>query len=121
MIASGDKYASDLFAKWKPTVMTPFPALSTEDIDAVIKYVDEYKAPQAPGGSTAGATSGAPDEDNTWLYSLITLALLLLAIILWRVNAGLKRVTADAEGQPIEKEIPLYRNKLVIAIVTIVV
>jgi hypothetical protein len=122
MIASGDKYANELFAKWKPTVMTGFPTLSTEDIDAVIKYVDDYKAPvaQAPanGGGGGGSTDG---DDNTWLYSLITLALLILAIILWRVNSGLKQVAANVEGQPVEKEIPLYRSKLVIAIAVILV
>lgn len=121
MIASGDKHAAELFAKWKPTVMTSFPNLKDGDIDAIIKYVNEYKAPgAAPAAGGAGAPSGA-EEDNTWLYTIITLALLVLAIILWRVNAGLKRVAQEKEGQPVEKEIPIYRHKFWIAVAVILV
>jgi mono/diheme cytochrome c family protein len=114
MIASGDKHANELFAKYKPTVMTAFPNLSNEDIDAVIKYVNEYKAPTAAPAGGASATSGA-EEDNSWLYTIITVVLLVLAIILWRVNAGLKRVVQEKEGQLVEKEIPIYRHKFWIA------
>jgi mono/diheme cytochrome c family protein len=119
MIASGDKHANELFAKFKPTVMTAFPQLKTDEIDAIIKYVNEYKAPEAQvaGGGGVAKVEG---EDNSWLYTGVTLILLLLAIILWRVNSGLKRVAAEKEGIPVEKEIPLYRNKFVIAITAIV-
>jgi cytochrome c551/c552 len=122
MIASGDKHANALFDKYKPVVMTPFPNLSKEEIDAIIKYVDEYKAPgsaPAPGSTAAAPASGG--EDNTWLYTGITLVLLVLAIILWRVNAGLKRVAQEKEGLPVEKEIPMYRHKFWIAIAVILV
>ncbi len=113
MIASGDKHANELFNKYKPTVMTAFPALAKEDIDAIFKYVDEYKAPTV--GGTNPNPGAASAEDDTWLYSLITIVLLVLAIILWRVNAGLKRVAQAKEGQPVEKEIPIYRHKFWIA------
>ena len=119
VIASGDKYANALYQKWNKTQMTPWPNLKNEEIDAIIKYVEEYKAPVAiADGPTGGG--GANTEDNTWLYSLITLALLILAIIFWRANSSLKRAAAEKEGQPVEKEIPIYRNKLVIAIGVIV-
>lgn len=113
MIASGDKHANEVFAKWKPTVMTAFPALSNEDIDAIFKYVDGVRPPTTPNGGTSEAA--VPEDENGWLYSIVTVGLLLLAIILWRVNTGLKRVAASAEGQPVEKEVPLYRNKFAIA------
>jgi mono/diheme cytochrome c family protein len=114
MIASGDKHANELFAKYKPTVMTAFPNLKNEEIDAIIKYVNDYKAPTATPAGGSASTSGAED-DNSWLYTIITVALLVLAIILWRVNAGLKRVVQEKEGQPVEKEIPIYRHKFWIA------
>jgi mono/diheme cytochrome c family protein len=113
MIASGDKHANEVFAKYKPVVMTAFPNLKTEEIDAIIKYVDGYKPPEGPKGPV-GETKTA-SEDNSWIYTLITLSLLVLAIILWRVNAGLKRVAQEKEGGPIEKEIPMYRHKFWIA------
>jgi cytochrome c551/c552 len=121
LISSGDKYANDIYNKWNKTAMTAFPSLSTEEIDAVIKYVNEYKVPGAPApGDPVNGTAPA-GEDNTWMYAMITAVLLLLVLVMWRVNSGLKRVAADKEGQPILKELPIYRNKLAIAITVIVV
>lgn len=38
LIASGDKYANELYRKWNKTAMTPFPQLTNEQIDAIIRY-----------------------------------------------------------------------------------
>jgi cytochrome c551/c552 len=119
MIASGDKHANEVFAKWKPTVMTAFPNLKKEEIDAIFKFVDSYAPPTSKIVGDPGTASA--QEDNGWLYAIVTVGLLILAIILWRVNTGLKRVAASAEGQPVEKEVPLYRNKFAIACTVIVV
>lgn len=40
VIASGDKYANEIYTKWNKTAMTAFPNLSNEDIDAIITYVN---------------------------------------------------------------------------------
>lgn len=117
-IASGDKYANDIYNKWGKTQMTAFPNLSNEEIDAVVTYVNGVKAPAAP--TAAAASSSTNEEGSGWLYPLITLALLALAIILWRVNKGLRRVVASNEGQTVKKEIPFYRHKVLIAIAAIV-
>src|SRR5581483_5150189 len=118
VIASGDKTANDIFNKFNKTAMTAFPQLSNEEIDAILKYVDEYKAPVA--ATPAAATGGEqPTESNGWLYTIITLSLLVLVIILWRANQSLRRASNEVEGIQNEKEIPLYRSKLVIAIVAI--
>jgi cytochrome c551/c552 len=121
VIASGDKFAVDLYNKWNHTQMTQFPQLSKDDIDAILKYVDEYKAPQpSGGGGTGAATSGAPAADNGWLYTIITLSLFVLVIILWRANQTLRRAANEREGIPNEKEVPVYRNKVFIAIFAII-
>lgn len=117
-IASGDKYANDIYNKWGKTQMTAFPNLSNEEIDAVVTYVNSVKAPAAP--TATAASSSTNEEGSGWLYPLITLALLALAIILWRVNKGLRRVVASNEGQTVKKEIPFYRHKVLIAIAAIV-
>lgn len=118
VISSGDKYANDLYNKWNKTAMTAFPQLSNAEIDAVVKYVNDYKAPSAT--PTAGASSqAAPEEDNSNMYILVTLALLVLMAILWKVNSGLKRVANEKQGLPNVKEIPFYRNKLFVAIAII--
>lgn len=118
VIASGDKYANDIYNKWGKTQMTAFGALTNEEIDAVVTYVNSVKAPAAVKKEDSG--SSANEEGSGWLYPLITLALLALAIILWRVNKGLRRVVASNEGQNIKKDIPFYRHKVIIAIGAIV-
>jgi mono/diheme cytochrome c family protein len=120
MIAKGDKHANEVFAKYKPTVMTAFPQLKTEEIDAIIKYVNEYKAPGSSAGPGGAAATTTSTDDNAWIYTLATFGMLMLAVILWRVNAGLKRVAAEKVGGPVDREVPLYRSKFVIAIVSIV-
>ena len=121
LIAAGDKNAVEIYNKFNKTQMTAFPQLSTEEIDAILKYVNEYKAPAAAAKPDAAAGGEAPAESNGWLYTVITLSLLVLVVILWRANQGLKRAANEKEGIANEKEIPLYRSKLVIAVVAILV
>ncbi|MNS27473.1 Cytochrome c [compost metagenome] len=121
VIASGDKYANDIYAKWNKTAMTAFPNLKEEEIDAIIKYVEEYKPPTTTpaGGDTASST--AKESDNTWLYVLVTIVLAVLALILIRINKGLHKVANTEQGIPNKKDVPLKRNKVFIAVVGILV
>jgi mono/diheme cytochrome c family protein len=118
VIASGDAYAVKIYNENGKTAMTAFPTLTNEEIDAVLKYVADYKVPgpaaPTPGGEVA-------KEEGGWVYAVITGCLLLLGIILWRVNSGLRQAAHKKEGIPTEDEIPLYRNKIVIALTVIVV
>ena len=120
VIASGDKTAVDIYNKFNKTAMTPFPQLSTDEIDAILKYVDEYKAPVAAAPAAAGGEAQATDS-NGWLYTVLTLLLLVVVVILWKANQVLRRAANEKEGIVNEKEIPLYRSKLVIAIFAIVI
>jgi cytochrome c551/c552 len=122
VIASGDPTAVAIYNKFNKTAMTSFPQLSKEEIDAILSYVDNFKAPVAPGGdNTSTAAANKSTDSNGWLYTVITLSLLVLVVILWRSNQGLKRASNEKEGIPNEKEIPLYRSKLVIAMVAILI
>lgn len=118
VIASGDAHAKELVAKYK-VVMTAFPSLTHEEIDAILKYVDEYKAPSDTPAPTPTPGAAPADNSDGWLYTAITLILLALVVVLWRANYGLRRVTNEKEGLPNEKEVPFYRNKVVIAIASI--
>ena len=110
MIAS-DAYAKQLFEKWKPTVMTAFANLKKDEVDAILKYVDDY-APPAPTAQTAGAAgAGADSEDNTMLFGILTLILALVAFILLQVNSNLRKLTDDKEGVNRGEPVPFYRNK----------
>lgn len=120
VIASGDKYGNNVYKEWGMTAMTAFPSLSNEEIDAVIDYVEGYTEPVAAGGG-AGAATGEAAEDNTWLYSIITVVLLIFTLILWKINHALRRVAFEKQGIPNQKEIPMYRNKVFIAIACILI
>jgi predicted CXXCH cytochrome family protein len=117
VIASGDKYANDLYARYNKTAMTAFPNLTTQEIEAIITYVNSVKPAEMPKG---GPTGGDDGTDNTWMYTIITLILALLIFILTRVNKTLNRVANDKQGLPTKKETPLFRSKVTIAITSIV-
>jgi mono/diheme cytochrome c family protein len=121
VINSGDKYANDLYAKWNKTAMTGFPQLSNEEIDAVIAYVNSVEPPKKDDGAAAAGGQAKETPGTNWIYTLVTIILLTLAFILWRVNSGLKRVANEKDGVTNMKEIPFYRNKVVIAMVMILV
>ena len=103
-----DDYAKKLFNEYKPTVMTAFPSLKKEEIDAIMKYVDDY-APPAKG--PAGSPTAAPESDNSLLYGILTLVLALVAFILLQVNSNLRKLSDEKEGILRGEPVPFYRNK----------
>ncbi len=105
--AANDPYATALKAKWKPTIMTAFPQLKKTEIDAILKYVDDYVPPtpdKTPGGTT-------PESDNSLLFGILTLVLALVAFILLQVNSNLRKLTDEKEGVLRGEPVPFYRNK----------
>ncbi|MEO6488484.1 MAG: c-type cytochrome [Ferruginibacter sp.] len=107
MIAT-DAYAKKLFDRYKPTIMTAFPQLKKEDIDAILKYVDEY-TPSTP--TTTPNDSTQPSSDNSLLFGILTLVLALVAFILLQVNSNLRKLTDEKEGVHRGEPVPFYRNK----------
>ncbi|MBS1565730.1 MAG: c-type cytochrome [Bacteroidetes bacterium] len=116
IIASGNPYFSSLF-KQRGVMMTPFASLTDKDIDAIIGYVESYKAPvtAAPGGEGT-----APESDNSLLYGILTLILAVITLILLQVNSNLKKLSDDKEGVPAYEPVPFYRNKAYIATLAVV-
>ncbi|MEO7444499.1 MAG: c-type cytochrome [Ferruginibacter sp.] len=106
MIATDD-YAKALFAKWKPTVMTGFGSLKTEEIDAILKYVDDYAPPVLKTDGPVGDTS----TDNSLIYGILTLVLAIVAFILLQVNSNLRKLSDEKEGIYAGEPVPFYRNK----------
>ena len=118
VIASGDKYANELFAKWGRVAMTSFPTLSDEEIDAIFKYVESVQPPKAPEGPVGGAAKES--GDNSLLFGILTLVLAVVALILLQVNSNLRKLADDKDGIPASEPVPFYRNKAYIALVVIV-
>ena len=103
-----DPYATALKAKWKPTIMTNFPQLTKEDIDGILKYVDDYTAPPPPGGVVAGQPQSS---DDSLLFGILTLVLALIAFILLQVNSNLRKLSDEKEGVLRPEPVPAYKNK----------
>lgn len=106
-----DAYAKALKDKWKPTVMTAFPQLKKEDIDAIMKYVEDYAPPVADAGNAGGAGAKEDTKLGSLLFGIATLLLAALAFILFQVNNNLRRISEEKEGFRRTAAIPFYRNK----------
>jgi cytochrome c2 len=120
VIASGDKYANDLYNKWNKTAMTAFPGLSNEEIDAIVKYVDDYQAPVTTTVQNPAAGESKDSGDNTLLYAILSIVLLIAIFVLTQVNKVLSRSTNVKAGLPSPKDVPFLRNKVVLAILAII-
>ena len=103
-----DLYAKELFAKWNKVPMTAFGSqLKKEDIDAILKYVDDWKPPVA-----APTASGKPEgSDDSLLFGILTLVLALIAFILLQINSSLRKLTDEKEGVLRSEPVPFYKNK----------
>ena len=115
VIASGNPYFASLF-KQRGVMMTPFASLTEKDIDAILKYVEDFKAPTAP----PPGDPNAPESDNSLLYGILTLILAVITLILLQVNSNLKKLSDDREGVPAAEPVPFYRNKAYIATLAVV-
>ncbi len=120
VLKSGDKYANDLFVEYNKTPMQLFPSLTDKDIDAILGYIKSVPAPTA-AAPAAGAAAGQGEEgDNTLLFGILTLILAVVALILLQVNANLKKLADEKEGQPAIEPVPFWRNKSYIAFITVI-
>ncbi len=121
VIASGDAYANKIYTEWNKTAMTGFANLSNEEIDAILAYTNAYVDKSAvAAGPAAGAAQSEDSGGNTWLYAILTLVLLFVAIILSQVNKLLGKNANDKAGLPNKQPIPFYRNKVYIALAAII-
>lgn len=114
-----DPYAKKLHEEYG-SIMTPFPDLTDEEIDAILDWADSYQAPGAAAPGAGGAAVEAPKSDNTLLYGLLTLVLLIVALILLQVNGSLRKMADESEGIPGKKPVPFYRNKAYLLLFAIV-
>jgi mono/diheme cytochrome c family protein len=121
VLKTGDKYANDLFQEYNKTAMTPFPNLGEKDIEAILGYIKSVPAPAA-GGTTAlnPADAKGSDSDNTLLFGILTLVLAVVALILLQVNANLKKLADQHDGEPGVEPVPFWKNKSYIAMLTVV-
>jgi mono/diheme cytochrome c family protein len=113
VLASGNPYFTALYNQFNKYPMTPFQGLTDAEIDAILKYVEDYKVPTDDGGKVPKAQ----ESDNTLLYGILTLILAVIMMVLLQVNSSLKKLSDDKEGIPASDPIPFYRNKVYITFI----
>jgi cytochrome c551/c552 len=100
-----DPYAKAIKAEYSPTIMTNFPQFKKEDVDAILKYVDDWAPPVAP------TTTKPEGTGDSLLFGILTLVLALIAFILLQVNSNLRKLSDEKEGVLRSEPVPAYKNK----------
>ena len=117
VIASGDKYAVDLYNKYNKTQMTAYPNYSEVQIKSVIAYIDAEaaKVPVAVAGATpvAGAAP-AEGSSNGGMMQYILIGLLMVMVLvllaLLSIVSSLSKLTTVDASSPEGQGIPLLQR-----------
>ncbi len=117
-VAAGISRAVEV-QNYSPTAMQAFEgALSDPEIDAILKYVNEWQPPTPDKGGGPGGEARS-DNQNAVIFGVISLILAIIALILMQVNSNLKKMSDDAENIQRPEPVPFYRNKVYIAMAAI--
>ncbi len=102
LIGSGESArALAVWNEWKPTVMSNYTNLSDSDVEHLLAYIGGvYDGSYNPRGITIGPAiaDGGEEADNTWLFIVLGVALLLLSLILARITSNLQYMVSTSEG-----------------------
>jgi mono/diheme cytochrome c family protein len=125
VIASGDKYAVDLYNKFNKAAMTPYPGYSEAQIKSVIAYIDAQAVAVVATPGTPNPTPGTPAEgsSNGGMMQYIMIALLavmvLVLVALLSIVSSLTKLasvspeSAEAQSIPLLQRITENGKKLV--------
>jgi len=115
--AKKDAHAAEVAAS-RPAVMQVFEGQITDpELDAVIEYVDKWQPPVA---TTPGPGQPEGEGQGALIFGIISLIMALIALILMQVNSNLKKLSDDTEGILRPDPVPVYKNKVYIALFSIV-
>jgi mono/diheme cytochrome c family protein len=113
---AGDAYTQGLLAEYK-SMMTAFPDLTIKDVDDIVAYINVAAAPPPP--PPPGAEEPKTSNSNAIIFGVISLILAIIALILMQVNSNLKKMSDDAEGIRRPEQVPFYKNKVYIAMLSL--
>jgi mono/diheme cytochrome c family protein len=105
VIASGDKYANELYNKYNKAAMTPYPNFSEAQIKGIVAYIDAANAaPAAPAagaapvaGAAAPAAASSGGMMEVLLVGLLIIMVFVLIALLAIVNSLGKLAKAEQE------------------------
>jgi len=125
VIASGDKYANDIYNKFGKSPMTSFSSFKDDEIKAVLAYIDaeSVKAPVVEGPKTptpgpGGETSEVKeDTTSTIILILVVVVLILVLTTLIVFLSVIKRFLKDKEATLTEADKDLVNQKFDLVVV----
>ncbi|MEN9523316.1 MAG: hypothetical protein RL065_1693 [Bacteroidota bacterium] len=121
VVASGDKYAVDLFNKWSKTQMTQFPNLKEEEIDGILDYIKNYKEPVKAVAAAGTSSSNEENSDAIYFLALLFIIFLVVYLLIGKVNRNLINLVNEKQEGVLPKPIPLYKNRRMIGFILILV
>jgi mono/diheme cytochrome c family protein len=102
VIASGDKYAVDLYEKFNKTPMTAFPGYGDAEVKNILAYVkaaNAAPAPAAPGAAPAAAVQGGDETGGGKFFNIVLVTLLvIMGLVLVALLAILRLLTKLSGG-----------------------
>ena len=102
LIGSGESArALAVWNEYKPTQMSAYTNLSDADVEHLLAFIDGVYTGSfgQPAGNGPGADVAQVQEtDNTWLFVVLGVSLLLLSLILARITSNLQYMVASSEG-----------------------
>jgi len=127
VIASGDPYVKKLVADFASAGIMPAQAVNDEDIDAILKYIADYKAPVAVEAPKAEPGAAGGEADNTKWYIVIGVLLLIVIFSVAGVRKSLYNSVAEKKGLPTEEGLTYWqgfklwmgKNKLLTAFIIV--
>jgi len=116
-----DAYTAGLKAQLG-SVMQAFPDIKEEEVTAIADYINKTFV----GGlndKNLKPTDGEPDTSasnrNAVIFGVISLIMAIIALILMQVNSNLKKLSDDSEGILRPEPVPFFKNKVYIAMFSI--
>jgi cytochrome c2 len=113
VIASGDKYANDLYNKFGKSPMTSFSSFKDDEIKAVLAYIDaeSIKGPVKPPVDGPPPTEVKDDTTSTIILILVVVVLILVLTTLIVFLSVIKRFLKDKEASLSEADKELVNQK----------
>jgi cytochrome c2 len=107
VLASGDKYANDLYTEYNKLAMTGFPAFGDAEIKNILAYVKKANevvapvpGPPGPGGNNVNETGGGKFFTTIMIAMFFIMGLVLIALlaVLNLLNKLAKGDSADGQA-----------------------
>ncbi|MEZ4909920.1 MAG: cytochrome c3 family protein [Saprospiraceae bacterium] len=101
-IQAGTPRAVELWNKYKPVIMTSFPALTDDEIASILLYIDDVHTGKAGPKKADVALNAAPEKPKSQLplYLIVAAILGVLALLMARIIGILNEVVTTREGAP---------------------